>query len=51
MLIKFIMEIEPVYNFDKYVDELNGRGLKDILDLQQAAYKNIYQDKIGRLLI
>ena len=39
MLAKFIMGIEPIENFDKYVAELNARGLQDILKLQQAAYE------------
>lgn len=39
MLMKFIMGIEPIDNFDKYVDGLNSRGLKEILELQQAAYE------------
>ena len=39
MLVKFIMGIEPIDNFDKYVEELNARGLQEILDLQQAAYE------------
>lgn len=39
MLAKFIMGIEPIENFDKYVAELNSRGLQQILKLQQAAYE------------
>ena len=39
MLAKFIMGVEPLDNFDKYVAELNARGLQEILKLQQAAYE------------
>lgn len=39
MLAKFIMGVEPLDNFDKYVEELNARGLQEILKLQQAAYE------------
>ncbi len=39
MLVKFIMGLEPIENFDKFVDELNAGGLQEILELQQAAYE------------
>lgn len=38
MVIKFVMGIEPIDNFEAYVTELNKRGLDKILTEQQAAY-------------
>ncbi|MBQ7976851.1 MAG: extracellular solute-binding protein [Clostridia bacterium] len=38
MLYKFIMGIEPIDNFDKYVDELNNRGLATVVKSQQEGY-------------
>ena len=38
MMLKFIMGLEPLDNFDKYVQELNSRGLNKILDAKQKAY-------------
>lgn len=43
MFAKFIMGQESLDNFDKYVDNLYGMGLQDVLDIQNAAverYKN-----------
>lgn len=38
MLLKFIMGLEPIDNFDKYVQELNSRGLGKIIEAKQKAY-------------
>lgn len=38
MTIKFITGIEPLSNFDKYVETLNGYGLQRALEIQKAQY-------------
>lgn len=37
MLLKFIMGIEPLENFDHYVDTLKGLGIEEAIQIQQAA--------------
>ena len=39
MIIKFIMGIEPIENYDKYLQELEARGLSKVLEAQQKAYE------------
>ena len=39
MIIKFIMGIEPIENYDKYLAELEARGLSKVLAAQQKAYE------------
>lgn len=39
MVIKFIMGIEPIDNFDNFVQEMNNRGLQKILEAEQRAYE------------
>lgn len=38
MLVKFITGIEPLDNFDKYVETLNSYGLEKALAIQKAEY-------------
>lgn len=38
MTVKFITGIEPLSNFDKYVETLNGYGLQKALEIQKAQY-------------
>lgn len=38
MFLKFVMGQEPLSNFDKYAEQVKKMGLKDILDIQTAAY-------------
>ena len=45
MLLKFIMGIEPIENYDSYVQEMNNRGLSKILDAQQRAYERYLKRK------
>ncbi|MFC5452717.1 type 2 periplasmic-binding domain-containing protein [Paenibacillus aestuarii] len=37
MLLKFIMGVEPIDNFDKYVKKIQSMGIDDALNIQQAA--------------
>jgi putative aldouronate transport system substrate-binding protein len=37
MNLKFIMGLEPVSNFDSYIEQLKARGLDRLLEIQQAA--------------
>lgn len=38
MVDKFIMGVEPLDNFDAYVEKINSMGLADVLAVQQSAY-------------
>lgn len=38
MALKYFTGEESLDNFDKFVEELKGMGLQDVLDIQQAAY-------------
>jgi len=43
MLLRFVMGLEPIENFDKYVAQLQAMGIERALELRQAAlerYKN-----------
>lgn len=37
MLLKFIMGVEPIENFDKYVKKIQSMGIEDATKIQQAA--------------
>ncbi|MGG1513873.1 ABC transporter substrate-binding protein [Paenibacillus oryzisoli] len=37
MLLKFIMGVEPLDNFDKYVKKIESMGIQDAIKIQQAA--------------
>ncbi|MDQ0920830.1 extracellular solute-binding protein [Paenibacillus sp. V4I5] len=37
MLLKFIMGVEPIDNFDKYVKKIQSMGIEDGIKIQQAA--------------
>ncbi|WP_052486997.1 extracellular solute-binding protein [Gordoniibacillus kamchatkensis] len=37
MLLKFIMGVEPIDNFDKYVKKIQSMGIDDAIKIQQAA--------------
>lgn len=37
MLLKFIMGIEPLDNFDKYVKKMESMGIQDAIQIQQGA--------------
>lgn len=37
MTLKFIMGIEPLENFDSYLEQLDKMGINDALAIQQAA--------------
>ncbi|MEC0227535.1 extracellular solute-binding protein [Paenibacillus alba] len=39
MFDKFVMGAEPIENFDKYVKAIQGMGIQEIIDIQEAAYK------------
>ena len=45
MVLKFIMGIEPIENYDSYVQEMKNRGLSEILDAQQRAYERYLKRK------
>ena len=38
MSVSFISGVEPLSNFDKYIDQLKQLGLDKVLEIQQAAY-------------
>lgn len=38
MVVKFIMGVEPLANFDQYVDNLKNFGIEEAISIQQAAY-------------
>ncbi|WP_040951633.1 extracellular solute-binding protein [Gorillibacterium massiliense] len=38
MFDKFIMGVEPIDNFDKYVKTIKGMGIDEAIQIQQAAY-------------
>ena len=38
MMLKFIVGEEPLSNFEKYISELNNRGLERMLSMTQDAY-------------
>lgn len=38
MIDKFIMGVEPLDNFDAYVEKVNSMGLAEVLNVHQAAY-------------
>lgn len=40
MLIKFISGIEPIENFDKYIEEMKSMGVDDLIAMKQEAYNN-----------
>ncbi|MNI78179.1 hypothetical protein D3C73_1345300 [compost metagenome] len=37
MFLKFIMGVEPIDNFDKYVKKIQSMGIEEALVIQQAA--------------
>jgi putative aldouronate transport system substrate-binding protein len=37
MRTKFIMGVEPLANYDKFVEDIKAMGLQTIIDIQQAA--------------
>jgi putative aldouronate transport system substrate-binding protein len=37
MLLKFIMGVEPIANFDQYVKKIQSMGIDDAINIQQAA--------------
>lgn len=44
MLLKFIMGIEPMENWETFTKELENRGVNDYIQLMQEAYER-YQDR------
>lgn len=45
MLYKFIMGAEPISNFDKYIETLNGMGLDKLKDIKTAGYERALKRK------
>ncbi|MNW19499.1 hypothetical protein D3C71_2195180 [compost metagenome] len=37
MLLKFIMGVEPIDNFDSYVKKIKSMGIDDAIKIQQGA--------------
>jgi putative aldouronate transport system substrate-binding protein len=37
MFLKFIMGVEPIENFDKYVEQIKALGIGKYLSIQQTA--------------
>jgi putative aldouronate transport system substrate-binding protein len=38
MFDKFIMGVEPIENFDKFVDRLNKMNIQEAIKIEQAGY-------------
>ena len=43
MAVKFLVGDESLDNFDAYVEEINGMGLQECLDIEQAALDSSLQ--------
>jgi putative aldouronate transport system substrate-binding protein len=37
MFVKFVIGVEPIENFDKFVDQINKFNVKRAIEIQQAA--------------
>ena len=46
MAVKFLVGDESLDNFDAYVEEINGMGLQECLDIEQAALDRYMVKKV-----
>lgn len=38
MTVKFIMNLEPMENYDEFINNLHGLGIDDVIAAYQSAY-------------